>query len=242
MRSLIFILICLFTLPTFADSNTQMAKMNDEVKGILEKASKAVRTDLVKDAKSMLQTANMTIANMGIKGIVKVSLKGEKIRVESQTADILEVNGFDGKGAWSENITTGLRMLEGAEKLNLIAETLPFTFTPEKFYDSIELMGKAQFNNKECFKIKFSKKGMDPVIEYYDTKTYLALGEERIIPNPMGKMKASTVYGNYIKHEKGFLYPATMVQSMGPVKVEIKVTGIKLNVEMDDKIFAVPAQ
>lgn len=242
MRSLIIMLICLLSLPTFADSNTPMAKMNDEVKGILEKASKAVRTDLVKDAKSMLQTANMTIANMGIKGKVKVSLKADKIRIESQTADILEVNGFDGKGAWSENITTGLRMLEGAEKLNLIAETLPFAFSPEKFYDSIELMGKATFDNKECYKIKFSKKGMDPVTEYYDTKTFLALGEERVIPNPMGKMKAVTVYGNYVKHEKGFLYPATMIQSMGPVKVEVKVTGIKLNVEMDDKIFAVPAQ
>ena len=135
-----------------------------------------------------------------------------------------------------------LRMLEGAEKLNLISETLPYAFSPEKFYDSIELLGKENYNNAECFKLKSSKKGMDPVIEYIDVKTYLSHGEVRVIPSPMGKMKATTVYKDYKKHESGFKYPASMTQSMGPVKIEVNMLSIKLDESIDDKIFQTPAQ
>jgi len=216
--------------------------MADDVKAVLKKAGEAVNVDSLKDTKSMVQKANISIANMGIKGTITVYMKADKIRIESQTGNINEVNGFDGKTAWSENLTMGLRMLEGEEKLNLISETLPYAFTPEKFYDKIELEGKEVFNNVECYKVKFSKEGMDPTYEFYSTKDYISQGELRTIPSPMGKMKATTVYKEYKKHSMGFMYPSIMVQDMGPVKLEVKITEIKLNVKVEDKIFTLPAQ
>ena len=179
---------------------------------------------------------------MGINGTITVQLKGDKIRIESETANINEVNGYDGKTAWSNNISMGLRVLQGAEKLNLISETLPFAFSPEKFYDKIELEGKENFNDVECYKIKSSKEGMDPVTEYIDAKTFLSQGEVRTIPSPMGKMKATTVYKGYKMHESGFKYPAKMIQSMGPVKLEVQMQSISLNAPVEDKVFNPPAQ
>lgn len=238
----LFILFCFTFALQAKDSAGKTAEMSDEVKTIIKKAGEAINSDSLKKAKTVIQKAKVSIPNMGLEGSITVHLKDEKIRIESQTANINEVNGFDGKGAWSQNLSMGLRMLEGAEKLNLISETLPYAFSPEKFYDSIELLGKENYNNAECFKLKSSKKGMDPVIEYIDVKTYLSHGEVRVIPSPMGKMKATTVYKDYKKHESGFKYPASMTQSMGPVKIEVNMLSIKLDESIDDKIFQTPAQ
>ena len=240
--STLFLLFCFVFTVHSQDSASKIAIMKDDVKAIMKKAGEAINVDSVKDAKTMVQKAKISIPNMGIEGNITIQLKDDKIRIESQTANMNEVNGFDGKGAWSQNLAMGLRILEGAEKLNLISETLPYAFTPEKFYDSIELEGKETFNDVECYKIKSSKKGMDPVYEYIDAKTYLSLGEVRVIPSPMGKMKATSFYKNYKKHEKGFLYPSLLVQSMGPVQIEVKMISIKLNEPLDDKIFNTPAQ
>ena len=244
MKTLSLLLITFFF--SFAahsqDSASKTAVMTDEVKEILKKASEVIHTDKVKDVKSIVQKAKISIANMGINGTITIKLKGEKLRIDSQTASISEVSAFDGKTAWSENLSMGLRILKGAEKLTLLSETLPYAFTPEKFYDKIELEGKEKFNNVECYKIKFTKAGMDPVHEFIDSKTFLSHGEIRTIPSPMGKMKATTTYNEYKQHETGFKYPATMTQSMGPVKLEVKMLSITLNTPIDDKVFSAPPQ
>ena len=240
--SLLLLTFCFAFTAQSEDSDGKTAIMKDDVKKIIQKAGEAVNVSSVEKVKSMIQQAKISIKNMGIEGSITIHLKDDKIRIESQTANINEVSAYDGKGAWSQNLTMGLRVLEGPEKLNLVSETLPFAFSPEKFFDSIELEGKVTFNKVECYKIKSSKKGLDPVYEYIDTKTYLSQGEERTIPSPMGKMKATTIYKEYKKHEKGFKYPISMIQSMGPVQIELKMLSIKLNETIDDKIFQTPAQ
>ena len=153
-----------------------------------------------------------------------------------------EVNAYDGKGAWSESLATGLRILEGGEKLTIISQTLPYMFSPEKFYDKIEFVEEVTFNGTKCSKLKFTKEGLDPYTGFYDTKTNLVIAEERVLPTAMGKIKVTMSYSNYLKHEKGFKYPATMTQAAGPTKIEAKVKEITINPAIDDKIFAAPAQ
>ena len=242
LLSTLFLLFCFVFTVHSQDSASKIAIMKDDVKAIMKKAGEAINVDSVKDAKTMVQKAKISIPNMGIEGNITIQLKDDKIRIESQTANMNEANGFDGKKAWSQNLTMGLRMLEGAEKLNLISETLPYAFTPEKFYNKIELEGKEKFNNVECYKLKFTKEGMDPVYEYIDAKTYLSQGEVRVIPTPMGKIKATTTYQEYKKHEKGFKYPAVMTQTMGPVKISVNINSIEVNVIVEDSIFNTPAQ
>ena len=238
------ILILLFSTGLWAQDSakTKTAEMKDDVKVVIKKAGEALNVEKMKGTKSIVQKANLTVTNMAINGKITVTLKDDKIRIESKTAQMNEVQAFNGKDAWAENLAMGLRMIKGPEKLNLIAETLPFTFNPEKFYDKIELLGEEDFSGVKCYKIKSSKEGMDPVLEYVDVKTFLVKGEERTVPSPMGKMKTKTVYTEYTKHEKGFSYPSKMVQYVGPISMEVAITEFKLNQEVDDKIFNVPAQ
>lgn len=243
MRILSILLLFLTSGLMAQDSEkAKLAEMKDDVKTIIKKAGEALNVDKIKNTKSIIQKANLTVTNMAINGQITITLKDDKIRIESKTAQMNEVQAYNGKKAWAENLAMGLRMIEGAEKLGLVAETLPYSFNPEKFYDKIELLGEEEFNGVKCYKIKSSKEGMEPVFEYVDSKTFLVKGEERTVPSPMGKMKTKTVYTEYTKHEKGFSYPSKMVQYVGPISMEVTVSEFKLNPEVDDKIFNVPAQ
>ena len=243
MRILSILLLFLSSGLLAQDSaKVKTAEMKDDVKAIIKKAGEALNVDKMKNTKSIIQKANLSIANMNINGKITVTLKDDKIRIESKTAQMNEVQAYNGKKAWSENLAMGLRMIKGAEKLGLIAETIPFSFNPEKFYDKIELIGEVDFNGVKCHKIKSSKEGMEPVFEYVDVKTSLIKGEERTVPSPMGKMKTKTVFTEYAKHKKGFKYPSKMIQYVGPISMEVTVSEFKLNPEVDDKIFNVPAQ
>jgi len=242
MQVLSVLLLLLFSCSSKEAQPVVTAEMKDDVKEVLDKAGKALKVEKLKGVKSIVQKADLTIQNMGIKGKITVTLKDDKIRIESQTAQMNEVQAYNGKDAWSENLAMGLRMLKGPEKLGLIAETIPFSFNPERFYDKIELVGEVDFKGTKCFKIKSSKEGIDPVYEFVDVKTYMVKGEERIVPSPMGKMKTTTVYTKFTTHEKGFIYPSKMTQSMGPINMEVTINDFKLDQKVDDKIFQVPAQ
>ena len=126
--------------------------------------------------------------------------------------------------------------------MKLVAETLKYAFNPEKFYDEIKLIGKEEFNGKQCFKLELVKEGMDSSFEYVDIKSYLTIGTKDTIETPQGKMKATTKILSYKDHEKGFKYADKISQSMGPMVLTITITKMKVNPEFDSKVFNPPAQ
>ncbi len=242
MKKLLVILLFSFVLVGISEEKGTQAKMDDKAKGILEAFLKATKMDKLKDIKSLEQKATINILKMNMTGNIETKLKGEKIYLFATIANTEEVTAFDGKVAWNENLSTGLRVVEGAEKLNLISTTLPYMFNPEKFYDEIVFEKEVQFAGKMCSQIKFTKKGMDPILNYYDTKTFLQVGESRVMPTPMGKIPVETIYSEYVEHEKGFLYPKSLLQKLMGMEMKAVMTEFKLNTEIDDKIFEKPAQ
>ena len=218
------------------------AKMSDEVKEIIAKSKKAMNFDKMADIKTMEQDANIALMGMNIKGTINIKLADKSLLITSKIANIVEKQGYNGKDAWSENIATGLRILKGAEKLNLISETLQYSFHPEKFYDEIKLVGKEDFNGKECFKLELIRDGMDNSFEYINTKTYLIDGLQETLITPQGKMKATTKVLGYKDHEKGFKYATKFTQSMGPMSISINMDKIKINPKFDNAVFNPPAQ
>lgn len=243
MKALISILFIFFVLNVSAeDSAEKIAKMSPEVKEIMAKAKKAAKMDTLADVKSMTQSAELVIANMNIKGTMNIKVAENGILVESKFAGMTETQGYNGKTAWANSLTTGLRTLKDGEKLKLVGETLKYAFNEEKFYDEIKLAGKEEFNGKECYKLELIKEGLDNSYDFYDTKTFMASGTKDTVLTPQGKIQTTTTILSFKEHEKGFLYPDKISQSMGPMTIVIQVSDLKLNPKIDKKVFNPPAQ
>ncbi len=243
MRFSIYLAICLILqFGCVAKDTLVKAKMDEKTKEILEKNAKAMKTENFKEVKSLIAEAKINLLKMNINGTIVTKQKDDKIHIQSNMANMEEVTAYDGKTAWSENLSTGMRNIEGAEKLTLISATLPFYLNPERFYDEIKLNREVQFNNKLCYEILLIKEGMDQTTLYIDSKTFLSIGEKRILTTPMGKIPVEAVINDYLEHEKGFLYPKSMTQSMMNMQISIILNDLKVNVEIDDKTFEKPAQ
>ena len=55
-------------------------------------------------------------------------------------------------------------------------------------------------------------------------------------------MPVTTIFTKITKHEKGFNYVSEVSQIMGPMQISMNLSDIKINVEIDDEIFSVPAE
>lgn len=100
----------------------------------------------------------------------------------------------------------------------------------------LELMGKETINDVECYVLKI-KNAVGEAKEYYDVKTGLKIRQVNETESPMGKVTATTDYGNY-KEVNGIKFPHKLKQDMGMVAFELEMREIKLNQNLADTIFA----
>ena len=218
------------------------AVMTEEVEEILKKSKKAMKIEKLATVKSMEQSINIVVANMNMQGTASMVMAQDCILIKSSFAGMQETKGYNGKIAWSENVINGFRTIEGAEKINLIGDTLPYVFHQDKFYDEIKLIGKESFKGKMCYKIELIKKGIDNTYELIDTETFLPAGSIETVVTPQGKMKVTGVLTEWKEHKEGFKFPTKMTQSMGPMTMNITFTSIKVNTKVDSKVFDPPAK
>ena len=217
------------------------AKIDAEAQKVLDAVDKATHADKFKNVTSMEQTAAISIVGMNINGRYLVKTQGNKLFVSSVVANMKDTTGFDGKTAWSNSMITGLRFLEGKEKMNLIADTLYHSNNPEKYYDEIKYLGKEKFGNAECHKLLYKKKGASDSVTFVNVKTNLPAGSKSESVSASGTQKVTTYFTKYTKHKSGFLYASHFVQQAGPTRVNIRVLKTVLNKKMDEKIFRAPA-
>lgn len=217
------------------------ATMNDKTKSFMAKVNKVIGiTDEIKSIKSMNQKGKMSLPAMQLQGDIIVKTKGDKIYVESRMANMVEKQAVVGDKGWANSMATGIRDLTPQEIATLQGDTLKYMFAQEKFYEEIKLEGKETFAGKNCFKLVLSKSGMKPSVQYFDSKTYMPVGEIQVIASPMGEMKAEIVIKKMKKHKLGFLYPALLEQTMGPMKMNLTIESIEVNKEIPDSLFEKP--
>ena len=218
--------------------------ISPEAKAILDKSEEAMGGRAKLEAiKSVHMKSTITLKGMRIVFNSESYMKGNKSYSRTtQYPGIDEHVGFDGKVAWSSSLSWGLRVLEGKERFQVINSTLPATLSPEKYYDNITYGGKVKFDNKDCHKIVYKKKGYKDSFSYIDVETNLPAGGESTEHGPQGEQKGTFFIRKFSKSASGVSYPSEMEFVSGPSKAIVTIKSYKENVPVDDKIFQKPAK
>jgi zinc protease len=98
------------------------------------------------------------------------------------------------------------------------------------------LSGMEKINGKDTYKVEMLLPDSSKYFEYYDPETGLKIRQVRPVSSPMGQVEQTTDLSDY-KEVEGLKYPFMIRQSMGPQKIEINVSDIKINQNLDDKLF-----
>ncbi|ALM08712.1 peptidase M16 [Sediminicola sp. YIK13] len=113
--------------------------------------------------------------------------------------------------------------LEEAELQKLKAESSPF---PEMDYinGTASLEGIEMVDGQKAYKVKVSEEKTS----FYSMETGLKI-QDAVTVEAQGQTMSTTFgYGDY-KEVSGILFPFSLIQSMGPQKIDFKVKDIKLN-------------
>lgn len=182
------------------------------------------------------------LAGAAVKGsITFIQAAPDKMIVATEIGEIRITQGTDGKAAWAVSTILGDRLIEGAEKDQLIGEAV---FNEEirwkERFTRVECKGVEDVKGKPAYKVVLTPKAGKPITKFYDKESHLIVKEIESTVGPMGEMTAETYPSDYRKVD-GILIPFKLAQSQGGPSFEIKLTEVKHNVELPADTFKVPA-
>jgi zinc protease len=100
------------------------------------------------------------------------------------------------------------------------------------------LSGMEKINGKDTYKVEMLMPDSTKYFEYYDPDSGLKIRQVRTVSAPMGQIEQITDLSDYKKVD-GLKYPFKIEQSMGPQKIEISVSDIKINQNLDNNLFKI---
>jgi hypothetical protein len=177
----------------------------------------------------------------GITGDLEVFAKRpDKLVIRITLPGIGEMaQGFDGKVGWSLDPITGPMVLDG-KMLDQRREEARFdsALHDESEYRSMETVGRAQFEGKDCYQLKLTRKSGQEVTEYYDMQSGLLVGSAETQETPLGSIKATGILSDYKKFGDA-LFATKLTQKLGPLAQVMTFSSMDFN-QVDDSVFALP--
>ncbi len=175
-------------------------------------------------------------------------IPGKKIYSEITSDIFSERTGYDGTVAWSEDMTQGLRKLEGDEARTIVGKT----FMPNILAMGKVLSGESSIGEKledetlggeDHYVIKTAG-GDGPDSKFYvNKKTHLLTQVLIKADNPQmgGEVVITIAFADYEEHA-GVKMPTkqTVDVADGMITIESTYTEVTVNGEIDDTIFTMP--
>ena len=216
-----------------------------EAKQILARHVKAIGGQAKIDA---IQTqeikAKMTLLGMGVGGNLRVLYSSDgKFKQTMEIEGVgTESAGFDGTIIWKNSQITGPKLVDGveAELLKLRAVPVPIALY-EKFFETIECSGVEEFDGVDCYVIKSTKANLKPIFDYFEISTGLHRGTKETSPTNQGGSEVTKTYIDY-RDAGGIESPYTRAMKMGPRTIELKISEVLNNAQINPKEFDVPAE
>lgn len=197
----------------------------------------------LKNITSRTVKGKMMIKEAGIGGsIVTMSVKGGKSYTEVNIDGMgKELQGSDGETYWAVSNFTGTRILEGAEKEQLVKENdFLSDLHPEKYFKSLKVVGTEDVGGDACYKLEKTKNDGDVQTDFYSVKTGLLVKSVMPVTTPVGKLEIVTMVSDYrdvdgmkISFKSEQKLPNNMTQS-------ITLESVEINKKIDDGKFALP--
>jgi len=159
------------------------------------------------------------------------------LRQEIQASGLDQLIIFDGeKGIMKLGDNTMNIIDEELEKLKIEA-TFNMVLHPDSAGITITMVNSEDSETAGVYKIR-SSKGSISWLTSFDSRTGLKVMEEKEVKTPSGVFKQEIRFSNY-KEVGDIRYPFTIKQLLGDQEMNFSVTSIKVNQDLDDKLFTI---
>lgn len=192
---------------------------------------------------SLVTKGTMENQAQGLRGTFAAYVKApDKVLVVQSLAGIEAKQGFDGKIGWSQDPFSGLRTLEGPELVNVKrASQFDTTLNFRGQYKKAEVLGRRKENGRDAIVLRLTPLVGQPVVGYYDARTFLLLRTDMVVESPQGTIPMQVYFSDY-RPVAGIKMPFVTRQRMGGIiEIVLRITEIQTNVPLDDALFAKPA-
>ena len=188
-------------------------------------------------------TGSFTVASAGMTGAIEVfAAKPDKSLVKITIPGVGEVvEAYDGKNGWTMSAMTGPMLLEGKQLEEKRFDTDFFgELHDASRYESMTTVERADFDGRQCYKVRLVRKGGGEDFEFYDVETGLKAGRIATRETPMGTVTGTSTEGDYKKFGD-LLQPTTVKNTMMGVQQLITITSIEYD-NVSPSVFEPPAQ
>ena len=187
--------------------------------------------------------ASFDIPAMGAGGTVEAYEKAPNKNVAIITIPGFGVirEGFDGKVAWAEDPTTGLREKSGLELADAKLEAEFYKpIRLKQLFPTMTVKGKEKVGEREAYVVE--GKPAEGSVEkwYFDTQTGLLIRQDAERETPQGKMPTEVYMDDY-REVDGVKIPHAIRQTTPMFTINIKNEEVKHNVPVEDAKFNKPA-
>jgi zinc protease len=192
---------------------------------------------------SRTSKASFDIPAMGASGTVEAYEKAP-----NKTLAIINIPGFgvireayDGKMAWAEDPTTGMREKSGGELADTKLEAEFYRpIKLKQLFPTMTVKGKEKVGEQEAYVIEAKPTEGSPEKWYFDTQTGLLIRQDSERESPQGKVPTETYMSDY-KEVDGVKIPHSVRVSNPMFVINIKTEEVKHNVPVEDAKFTKPA-
>jgi hypothetical protein len=154
--------------------------------------------------------------------------------------------GYDGKMGWIDRGgPTGAVELASKvmpKRRREAAFNAPLRW--RELYEKAELIGVRQVDQRDAYAIRLTPASEEPIVHYYDTRTFLLLRTDEMEETPVGTAPTESYLSDYRVVDgvkMPFVIRGRQRLPTGIVEVRLTVTRIWTNVPIDDALFARPA-
>ena len=182
--------------------------------------------------------ATIEIPDMGITGTMTMTEKApNKAMVVVEIANMTVREGTDGVVAWDENPQSGLREKAGLELAEYKRGSIFNIETKLKTaYPKMTVTGRDTVNGRPALVIDAIPEQGSPVKIFFDSETGLILKQSGSRETPEGPITFESFYDDY-RPIDGIKQPHTLRQVTSRFTSVIRITEMKHNVPVEDKIF-----
>lgn len=200
--------------------------------------------DKMKAVQSIEMTAKMNQQGLDFPGVIRLK-RPDHMRMELTVQGKTMVQGYDGKTAWmimpfmgspDPQIMSADDAKEVIEQADIDGPMVDYKAKG----NTVEMLGKDDVDGSPAYKLKVTLKNGDISYVYIDTETGLQVKDTSKRKQQGSEVEVDTYLSNY-KAVNGVLYPYAIDSKIQGKSVgQFTIDDIKVNVPIDDGIFAMP--
>jgi outer membrane lipoprotein-sorting protein len=193
--------------------------------------------------KTRTMTGTVEIPGANVKGTLTIHAAApDKMLVVMDLGNFGKTTqGTDGKSAWALSSLLSDRLIEGEEKDAFVSSAeFHRDVHWRDAYKKVECTGIEDVDGKPAYKLVLTPKVGKPTTHYYDKASHLQVKEMATQKSPMGEVTVE-IYPHDYKKIDGILIPHSVTQKVLGQEVEMKLTDVKQNVDLQADTFKRPA-